>query len=125
MLTAEAVVQTPDPDRYLARLREHTGKMGTHLGHRPRRHASGGMPPEMRHAEWSANIGTVTMNWGQWTVQATAGTLSLRAEAADAENLRRIQDMLATRLEAFGRREHLMLTWQPPGTPANGPAATG
>jgi hypothetical protein len=47
--------------------------------------------------------------------------LTLRAEAADAENLQKIQDMLTTRLQGFGRREHLTVTWQPPGTPAAEP----
>jgi len=118
MPTAEAVVQTPDPSRYLARLRNHTGKMRAHPGHRQRRHDGGGTPPEIQHAEWSATTGTVTTNWGRWTVQATAGTLRLCAEADDEQNLRRIQDMLARRLESFGRREQLTLTWQPPETPA-------
>ncbi len=112
MPTAEAVVQTGDPDRYLARLRKHAGKMGAHPGHRPRRHGSGGTPPEIRQAEWSGSSGTVILNWGQWTAQATAGMLRLRAEAADAENLQRIQDMLTTRLENFGRRDQLTVDWQ-------------
>lgn len=114
MLIAEAVVQAADPGRYLDRLRGHAGKMGTHLGHRPRHQGSGGTPPQIRHSEWSGTAGTVTLNWGQWTVQATAGTLTLRAEAADETSLRRIQDMLTTRLENFGRREHLTVNWQPP-----------
>jgi hypothetical protein len=111
MLTAEAVVQTGDPGRYLARLRQHAAKMDAHPGHRPRRHGSGGTPPEIRHAEWSGTGGTVTLNWGQWTAQATVGTLKLRAEAADTESLQRIQDMLTTRLENFGRRDHLTVNW--------------
>lgn len=107
--TAEATVPTVEPDRYLERLRTHLGKMGTRLGHRPRRHGSG--MPEVRHAEWSGSTGTVILSWGQWTVQSTPGMLRLHAEAADAENLRKIQDMLTTRLENFGRREHLTVTW--------------
>ena len=125
MLTAEAVVQTPNPGRYLARLRGHAGKMGTRHGHRPRRHGRSSTPPEIRHTEWSGTSGTVNLNWGQWTVQATAGTLRLRAEAADTENLRRIQHMLTTRLENFGRRENLTITWQPAATPATSPAEAG
>ena len=118
MLTAEAIIQTADPDRYLARLRDHSAKMGTGSGHRPRRHGHDGSAPEVRHAEWSGTSGTVTMNWGQWTAQAAQGTLRLHAEATDADNLRRIQDMLTTRLANFGRREHLTVTWLPSPAPA-------
>ncbi|HEX6523298.1 MAG TPA: DUF2218 domain-containing protein [Streptosporangiaceae bacterium] len=118
MVTAEAVIQTADPDRYLARLRDHTAKIGTRSGHRPRHHSPGGTPPEIQDARWSATGGTVTMNWGRWTVQAGPGTLRLRAEAATADDLRRIEEMLTTRLENFGHREHLTITWQP--SPAAG-----
>jgi hypothetical protein len=97
MPTAEAVVHTPHPDRYLARLGQHASKMGQHLGHRPR-----------------------TRN-----VQAAPGTLTLRAEAADEANLRRIQDMLTTRLEKFGRRERLTVTWQPALSPGAVPGQAG
>ena len=69
----------------------------------------------MKHAEWSATSGTVRLDWGGWTMQAGPGTLRLRAEAADEASLRRIQDMLTTRLENFGRREHLTVTWQAAG----------
>lgn len=40
------------------------------------------------------------------------GTLEVRAEATDEENLRRVQDLLTTRLENFGRREHLTVDWR-------------
>lgn len=45
-------------------------------------------------------------------MRALPGRLTIRAEAADQEDLRRIQDLLTTRLERFGRREHLTVTWQ-------------
>jgi hypothetical protein len=125
MPAAEAVIRTGNADRYLARLRGHTGKMGTHLGQRLRHRGSGGTPPQVRHADWTATSGTVTLNWGQWTVHATPGILELRAEAADAENLRKIQDMLTVRLENFGRSEHLTVTWQPSGALAAGTAQAG
>jgi hypothetical protein len=118
MLTAEAVIATEHPDRYLARLGKHAAKMGSGPSHRPRAHGSGQPPPEVRHAEWSATSGTVKLNWGGWTMQAAPGVLRLRAEAADEASLRRIQDMLTTRLEKFGRRERLTVTWQPTGTAA-------
>ena len=119
--SVQAVIQTADPARYIARLRRHTSRMGDHThfgprhGRRPADPGSTHTPPRVTHDEWSGTHGAVTMNWGQWTVQAAPGTLTLHAEAADEENLKRIQDMLTRRLETFGRREHLRLNWQPPG----------
>ena len=125
MLAAEAVVQTQHPDRYLARLGQHAAKMGQHTRHRPRNHGSGEGPPEIQQAEWSGAHGTVRLSSGGWTMQASPGTLRLRAEAADEASLRRIQDMLTERLEKFGRREQLTVTWQPPRTPAGEPGQVG
>jgi len=119
--SAEAVIHTADPARYIARLRRHTARMGEHThfvprhGRRPPGSGSTHTPPQVTHAEWSDTHGAITMNWGQWTVQAAPGTLTLHAEAADQENLKRIQEMLTGRLETFGRREHLQLTWHAPG----------
>lgn len=121
MLTAEAIIATEHPDRYLARLGKHAAKMGNGLGHRPRAHGGGQAPPRVQYAEWSAASGKVTMDCGGWTMQATPGVLRLRAEAVDEASLQRIQDMLTTRLEKFGRREHLTVSWQPPRTPAAEP----
>ena len=42
--------------------------------------------------------GAVSLDWGQWTVRAFSGRLAVRAEAADQESLRRIQDLLTARL---------------------------
>ena len=58
-------------------------------------------------------------------MQATPGTLTLRAEAADEASLRKIQDMLTTRLEKFGRREHLTVAWHSAATPAAEPGPAG
>jgi len=119
--SAEAVIHTADPARYIARLRRHTARMGEHThfvprhGRRPPGPGSTHTPPRVTRAEWSDTHGAITMNWGQWTVQAAPGTLTLHAEAADQENLKRIQEMLTGRLETFGRREHLQLTWHAPG----------
>jgi len=122
MLSAEALIETEHPARYLAQLGKHASKM-SRLRHQPRSHNDGGGPPEIRHAEWSETDGIVTLNWGRWTMQATHGRLTLRAEAADESNLQRIQDLLTARLEKFGRREHLTVDWQRPGTPAESQGA--
>ena len=117
MPVSQATVQTQKPGRYLTQLCQHASKMGRSRLHRPRSHADGGEPPEIRQAEWSATDGTVTMNWGQWTMHAAPGTLTLRAEAGSQENLKRLQDLLTTRLEKIGRRDRLAVNWQAAITP--------
>ena len=114
MLTAGADIRTEHAARYLARLCGHAGKMGTATA----ASATGGPPmpgdsaPEVRRVECSGTEGTVSLDWGQWTMQAFPGGLAVRAEAADQESLRRIQDLLTARLQKFGRREHLTVNWQ-------------
>ena len=115
MLTSEAQIQTHRPSRYLIQLCSHASDMGRHRGHGLRARHAGSAPegsPEVRHAEWSGSRGIVSLSWGQCTLQAASGTLTLHAEAADEENLRRVQDLIAKRLESFGRRDHLKVEWQ-------------
>jgi hypothetical protein len=123
MLTAEALVQTDRPHRYLVQLCKHASQMGQHRGHRPRTHdgADTHTPPEIQHTEWSDTHGIVKLNWGQWTVHAAPGTLTLRAEAIDEKNLQQIQDLLGGRLEKIGRRDHLTVAWQRPDAPTAQP----
>jgi hypothetical protein len=47
-------------------------------------------------------------------MHANPGALTLRAEAADQETLRRTQDLITGLLNRFGRRDHLTVTWQQP-----------
>jgi hypothetical protein len=124
MLTAEADIRTEHAARYLERVCGHAGKMGEaghRLGHRQPSHARGGGPPEVWRVECSGTEGTVSLNWGQWTMRALPGLLAVRAEAADEQDLRRIQDLLTARLQKFGRREHLTVTWRPPEATAAAP----
>ena len=117
MMTAEADIETEHAASYLARLCGHLGKMGT-ATHRLRdqspARADGDGPPEVRRVECSGTEGTVSLDWGQWTMRAFPGRLAVRAEAADKESLQRIQDLLTARLQKFGRREHLTVTWRRP-----------
>jgi hypothetical protein len=115
MPTAEADIETEHAARYLARLCGHADKMGTagrRLGHRRPSHAHGDVPAEVWRVECSGTKGTVSLDWGQWTMRAFPGRLAVRAEAADEANLRRIQDLVTARLQRFGRREHLTVNWQ-------------
>jgi hypothetical protein len=131
MPTAEAQILTDRASRYLAQLCRHASQMGRPMRHRPRAHDRGDPPPEVKHVEWSDTYGIVSMSWGQWTMQATPDTLTVRAEAADEDSLRRIQDLVAERLGRFGRRDHLTVSWQQPdasevqpdqGSKADGPS---
>jgi hypothetical protein len=114
MAAAEADIRTDHAVSYLARLCGHASKMGQaghRLPHRSRAHDRDGGPPKVRNVERSGAEATVSLDRGQWTVRALPGRLAVRAEAADDEDLRQIQDLLTTRLERFGRREHLTVTW--------------
>lgn len=122
MLTAQAHVRTERPSRYLVQLCRHAGQMSRHLGRFRTAHT--GAAPEVTHVEWSDIHGTVELNWGRWTLEATHDTLTLRAEATDEHSLRRIQDLLAARLEQIGRRDQLTVTWQPVETPTDHAART-
>ena len=111
MPAAEADIATDHAASYLARLCGHADKMGQ-ASHRPRARDRHGGPPEVRRVERSGTEATVSLDLGRWTMRVLPGRLAIRAEAADQEDLRRIQDLLTTRLERFGRREHLTVTWQ-------------
>jgi hypothetical protein len=124
MLTAEAHVETARASRYLVQLCRHAGQMNRYLRHRPRTHEGGGAPPKVRNVEWTDTRGTVSLDLGQVTLRATADKLTLRAEAADEEKLRRIQDLITARLEQIGRRDSLTVNWQNPHTSPEQPGAS-
>ncbi len=112
MPAAEARIPTPNAERYLTRLCQHAAKMGSSLHHRPRGHAGGDAPPEIRRAECSGGDGLLVLNGGQCILRASGDTLTLRAEAGSEDDLTRIQDLITARLRKFGHREHLAITWR-------------
>jgi hypothetical protein len=132
MLTAEARVETDRPSRYLVQLCRHFSNKGRHLGHRLHGHAGGDEQAlrdmravaEQARVEWSDTEGQVALAWGRITLRATPGVLSLHAEAAADDDLRRLQDLVVGHIERFGRREGLRVHWQSlsPDTPAPPPA---
>jgi len=112
MLAAEAQVKTEDPGRYLTQLCRHAQQVHR-MRHRPRNHGGDGQPPpKVQHVECSETSGTISFGWGQCTMQASSGTLTLRAEAADEERLQRVQDIIARDIERFGKRNQLTVSWQ-------------
>jgi hypothetical protein len=116
MPTAEAHIEAARPSRHLVQLCRHADQMGRR--HRPGAHATGDehSSRELRvHVEWSDTHGIINVTpWGRCTMQATSRTLALRAEATNEENLRWIQNLVTERLEKFGRRDHLTVTWLQP-----------
>jgi hypothetical protein len=121
MLTAEAQVETRRPSRYLVQLCQHFSHKGGFLGHR----RPAFLMPDLIHVEWSETHGIVSFGWGQCTMQASTGILTLHAEADSEENLQRVQDVVARHLGRFGRRDHLAVNWQRPGTPGTQPRESG
>jgi hypothetical protein len=77
--------------------------------------------PDIQQVEWSDTHGTLGLGWGRCTMHAGPGTLTVRAEAASEQSLQRVQDLVTRNLERFGRREHLTVNWQRPGTPTERP----
>jgi hypothetical protein len=116
MLIAEARVDTERAGRYLVQLCQHVDKMGR------------ARPQLQAHAEWSDGRGLISLGWGRCMLWALPGVLTLRAEAADEDALRRVAYPIGARLVGIGRRDHLTVTWTPPRsadeqpvqTPANG-----
>ena len=41
------------------------------------------------------------------------GLLTLRAEASDNDSLTKLEELITGRREKFGRRERLVVSWQP------------
>ncbi|MCX4584070.1 DUF2218 domain-containing protein [Streptomyces sp. NBC_01481] len=120
MPTAEIHIETERPSRYLVQLCKHFNNKGRHLSHQLRPH-QGGDAQALREmqavaaqaaVEWSDTHGSVSLPWGRCTLQAIPNVLTLRVEAADEENLRRLQDLVAGHLERFGRRDQLKANWQ-------------
>jgi hypothetical protein len=114
MLTAEARIDTERPSRYLVQLCKHAAAMGATQGHGPRVHLRGLLTRRevQVHAEWTDTHGTVTFTpWGRCTLTADATTLTVRIDAADEDDVCRIQDVITRNLNRFGRRERLTVQW--------------
>jgi hypothetical protein len=111
MLNAETTIQTANASRYLVQLCEHATKIGHRMRHLHSRMAAH-TRPEVLDVDWSDTHGTLNLSWGRCTLDADPTTLTVRVEATDEENLRRVQDLIAADLERFGRRDGLSVTWQ-------------
>jgi hypothetical protein len=123
---AEAQVETDRASRYLVQFCRHIDQMVRSRRHKPRSHGEGRhLPPKVERVQWSDTEGSVSFGWGHCTLRADADALTLRAEAADEENLRRLTGLLAHRLETIGRRDRLRVTWLDPQAPIEAQEAAG
>ncbi|MGY2874391.1 hypothetical protein ACVW00_001581 [Marmoricola sp. URHA0025 HA25] len=119
MVTSEARIQTDRPDRYLTQICKHASAMAGG-GHRARMHrgAPAAAPEVELRAEWSDTEGLLTFApWGTCSITASGSTLTLRIDATDADDVRRIQAILDRDLERFGRRDRLVVDWTEPSVP--------
>jgi hypothetical protein len=120
MLTAQAHIHTQAPGRYLTQFCRHANSMQKMNGHMHRRADlhRGELQDraQVQHVEWTDTDGSLTLSLGRCTLHASADTLTVRAEAANEQNLRQIQELVTRDLERFGRRNHLTVTWQQPET---------
>ncbi|WP_406118496.1 DUF2218 domain-containing protein [Streptomyces sp. NBC_00989] len=121
MLTAEAHIPTDRPGRYLVQLCKHFANKGRHLTHRPRTHTLPELRPDQIQVEWTDSDGTLRLPWGQCTLHAAPGTLRVRIEADDQENLERLQDLVSTHIGRFSRRDPLRVEWQSSGASVDAP----
>jgi hypothetical protein len=118
MPSAEAHISVEDPQRYLVQLCKHATAMDRVGPHRPHTHSdvdNAGRAGVQVCAEYSDGAGLLTFTpWGRCRLQATVGVLTIRAEADDEQDLRRIQRVITADLERFGRRSRLSVAWHPP-----------
>ena len=126
MLTSQARVPTERASEYLTRLclhlQEIKGKAG-HPGMRRHLGSAAGSRPEIT-LEWSETRAMAQIGPSRCMLQVTPGGLTLRAEAPTEEALRQVQALFGERLEKFGHREQVRVTWgqattvRPAATPA-------
>ena len=120
MPAAHATVATTRPSRYLVQLCRHVDQLSRHADRRPhfRRGDPEHAPPGVdARVTWSDTAGAIDLGWGRCTLAADDNRLVLNAEADDIADLQRLQALLSTRLERFGRRDHLAVRWKPAPTP--------
>jgi hypothetical protein len=110
MPTADAQIPTERASRYIDQLCRHLGQMSRMRHQIPTGHR-GQAPPPVQQVEWSETSGTISFSHGTCTLQATSTALTLRVDADDEDDLRRLQDGITRRLETIGRRDHLTVEW--------------
>lgn len=109
MRTAEARIPTDHAAGYLVQLCRHLEGIGA-AGHETSRHGdrSESTAPLV---EYSGHQGVIDFGWARCTLDVGDRELTLRAAADNPDDLQRLQDVIAGRVEEIGRRDHLAVTW--------------
>ena len=63
-------------------------------------------------ASFGEDSGDIQFEFGRCELHANDGTLTLEVSAADAESHERMERVIGSHLERFGRRDGLTVAWQ-------------
>ncbi|MBV8218051.1 MAG: DUF2218 domain-containing protein [Solirubrobacterales bacterium] len=91
-ITSRAEVTTDKPVAYMRQLCKH-------FGHKV-------------DASFGDDTGYMQFDFGRCDLHANNGTLTLDVSAADAESHVRMERVIGSHLERFGRRDELSVAWQ-------------
>ena len=95
MFQSIALVATDAPERYAKQLLAHLGRKNT-----------------VEALQGESGGGRLLFAYGTGTIRPLNNRLVLEAEAADADSLAHVEDVLARHLERFGARRELVVTWK-------------
>ena len=109
MPTAHADVSIDRASRYLVQLCEHLNQMRGHARHGATTRSNG--PLQVRRVEWTDQHGVIEFPAARCTLDATEDTLTVTLVADEPDELRRMQDLFANRLQTIGRRDNLAIAW--------------
>ena len=90
-ITSRAEVTTDKPVAYMRQLCKH-------FGHKV-------------DASFGDDTGYIQFDFGRCDLHANNGTLTLDVSAADAESHERMERVIGSHLERFGRRDELSVDW--------------
>ena len=91
-ISSHAEVTTDKPVAYMRQLCKH-------FGHKV-------------DAKFGDDTGYIQFDFGRCELQANNGTLTLDVTAADADSHERMERVIGSHLERFGRRDELSVAWQ-------------
>jgi hypothetical protein len=91
-ITSRAEVTTDKPVAYMRQLCKH-------FGHKV-------------DASFGDDAGYIQFEYGRCALHASEGVLALEVTAGDEESHERMERVIASHLERFGRRDELSVAWQ-------------